>query len=99
MATADGNCRTVNALGRPRRGEQVRMPLKRGYGVGVAQEVSRGLPPDVVGPARTIAFGTSIVAPSASAVTVLVLVLAYAGFASPLVILITFAGRCAVRSA
>jgi amino acid transporter len=59
----------------------------------VAQEVSRGLPRDAVGPARTIAFGTSIVAPSASAVTVLVLVLAYAGFASPLVVLITFAGR------
>jgi Amino acid permease len=75
-----------------RRSEQLRMPLKRGYGMGVAQEVSRGLPRDVVGPARTIAFGTSIVAPSASAVTVLVLVLAYAGFASPLVILITFAG-------
>ena len=68
------------------------MPLKRGYGMGVAQEVSRGLPRDAVGPARTIAFGTSIVAPSASAVTVLVLVLAYAGFASPLVVLITFAG-------
>ena len=40
------------------------MPLKRGYGMGVAQEVSRGLPRDAVGPARTIAFGTSIVAGS-----------------------------------
>ena len=60
--------------------------------MGVAQEVSRGLPRDAVGPARTIAFGTSIVAPSASAVTVLVLLLAYARFASPLVVLITFAG-------
>jgi hypothetical protein len=28
----------------PRRSEQVRMPLKRGYGMGVAQGVSRGLP-------------------------------------------------------
>jgi hypothetical protein len=51
-------------------------------------ELARG----VVGSARTIAFGTSIVAPSASAATVLVLVVAYAGFASPLVVLITFAG-------
>src|ERR1700751_2909081 len=43
-----------------------------------------GLARGVVGSARTIAFGTSIVAPSASAATVLVLVVAYAGFASPL---------------
>jgi amino acid transporter len=53
---------------------------------------SDGLARGVVGSARTIAFGTSIVAPSASAATVLVLVVAYAGFASPLVVLITFAG-------
>ena len=51
-----------------------------------------GLARGVVGSARTIAFGTSIVAPSASAATVLILVVAYAGFASPLVVLITFAG-------
>ena len=58
-----------------------------------------GLARGVVGSARTIAFGTSIVAPSASAATVLVLVVAYAGFASPLVVLITFAGSlcCALR--
>jgi hypothetical protein len=54
-----------------------------------------GLARGVVGSARTIAFGTSIVAPSASAATVLVLVVAYAGFASPLVVLITFAGSLA----
>ena len=52
----------------------------------------RGLARGAVGRAQTIAFGTSIVAPSASAATVLVLVVAYAGFASPLVVLITFAG-------
>ena len=51
-----------------------------------------GLARGVVGSARTIAFGTSIVAPPASAATVLVLVVAFAGFASPLVVLITFAG-------
>jgi len=58
-----------------------------------------GLARGVVGSARTIAFGTSIVAPSASAATVLVLVVALAGFASPLVVLITFAGSlcCALR--
>ena len=59
-----------------------------------------GLARGVVGSARTIAFGTSIVAPSASAATVLVLV-AFAGFASPLVVLITFAGSlcCALSIA
>jgi amino acid transporter len=51
-----------------------------------------GLAREAVGWGRTIAFGTSIVAPSASAATLLVLVVAYAGFASPLVVLITFAG-------
>ena len=52
----------------------------------------------MVGPARVIAFGTSIVAPAGSAVTLLILVLAYAGFASPLVILICLAGSlcCAI---
>jgi amino acid transporter len=53
---------------------------------------ARGLARGVVGSARTIAFGTSIVSPSASAATVLVLVVAYAGFASPLAVLITWAG-------
>ena len=53
---------------------------------------TRGLARGVVGSARTIAFGTSIVSPSASAATVLVLLVTYAGFASPLVVLITFAG-------
>ena len=51
-----------------------------------------GLAAGVVGSARTIAFGTSVVSPSASAATVLVLLVAYAGFASPLVVLITLAG-------
>jgi amino acid transporter len=53
---------------------------------------SSGLAQKTVGRVQTIAFGTSIVAPSASAATVLVLVVAYAGYASPLVVLITFAG-------
>jgi amino acid transporter len=53
---------------------------------------TRGLARGVVGSARTIAFGTSIVSPSASVATVLVLLVAYAGFASPMVVLITWAG-------
>jgi hypothetical protein len=49
-----------------------------------------GLSGEIVGPARVTAFGTSLVAPAGSVVTVLVIVVSYAGFASPLVILITF---------
>jgi amino acid transporter len=62
---------------------------------------TRGLAAEAVGTVRLIAFGTSIVAPAASAVTVLVLVLAFAGFASPFVVLITFAGSlcCALSIA
>jgi amino acid transporter len=52
---------------------------------------TRGLASEAVGPVRIIAFGTSIVAPAASVVTVLVLVVAFAGFASPFVVLLTFA--------
>src|SRR6266568_2774043 len=57
---------------------------------------ARGLARGVVGSARTIAFGTSIVSPSASAATVLVLLVTYAGFASPLVVLITFEAATAL---
>ncbi len=58
-----------------------------------------GLARGVIGPARVIAFGTSIVAPAASVVTLLVVVVAYAGFASPLVVLITFvASLCCAAS-
>ena len=60
-------------------------------GLDVSSQQTSGLVPGAVGPGRVIAFGTSIVAPAASAVTVLVIVMADAGFASPLVILITFA--------
>jgi amino acid transporter len=61
---------------------------------------TRELAHEIVGPARVIAFGTSIVAPSASVVTVLILMVAYAGFASPLVVLITFAASlcCAMST-
>jgi len=62
---------------------------------------TRGLEAEAVGPARVIAFGTSIVAPAGSVVTSLVLVLAFAGFASPFVVLVTFAASlcCALSIA
>jgi amino acid transporter len=63
------------------------------------RQETRGLARDVVGSARVTAFGTSLVAPGASAVTVLVVMVAYAGFASPLVVLITFvASLCCALS-
>jgi amino acid transporter len=61
----------------------------------------RGLAPGIVGSARVTAFGTSHVAPAGSAITVLIVMVSYAGFASPLVVLITFAGSlcCALSIA
>ncbi|HEY6276553.1 MAG TPA: APC family permease [Streptosporangiaceae bacterium] len=53
---------------------------------------ARGLARGIVGTARVTAFGTSIVAPAASVITVLVVMTSFAGFASPLVVVITFAG-------
>ena len=44
---------------------------------------TRGLAHGIVGSARVTAFGTSIVAPAASVITALVIVVSYAGFASP----------------
>ena len=60
-----------------------------------------GLAHGVVGSARVIAFGTSIVAPAAAVVGGLVIVVSYAGFASPLVVLITFVASlcCAISIA
>ena len=60
--------------------------------MGANSQQARGLARGIVGSARVTAFGTSIVAPAASVITVLVIVVSYAGFASPLVVLITFAG-------
>jgi amino acid transporter len=66
------------------------VPRGRG-GMTADSQQAGGLVREAVGPGRVIAFGTSIVAPAASAVTLLVIVLADAGFASPLVVVITFA--------
>jgi amino acid transporter len=59
----------------------------------------RGLAPGVVGPARVIAFGASNVAPAGAVVAGLIIVVAHAGFASPLVVLIAFvASLCCASS-
>jgi amino acid transporter len=60
-----------------------------------------GLAHGIVGSTRVIAFGTSIVAPAGSVITALVVMEAYAGYAAPLVVLITFAGSlcCALSFA
>jgi len=50
-----------------------------------------GLAQGVVGSVRVVAFGASNVAPAGSVVAGLVIVVSYAGFASPLVMLIAFA--------
>jgi amino acid transporter len=74
---------------------------QEGRGVSAGSQEGRGLARDVVGSARVIAFGTSIVAPAVSVVALLAVVVAYAGFASPLVVLITFVGSmcCALSIA
>jgi len=58
-----------------------------------------GLARGAVGSARVIAFGASNVAPAGSVVAGLVIVVSYAGFASPLVVLIAFvAALCCASS-
>ena len=52
----------------------------------------------IVGPLRTIAFGASNVAPAGAIVGGLVIVVAYAGYASPLVVLIAFAASLCCAS-
>ena len=57
--------------------------------MGASVREPRGLAKGIVGSARVTAFGTSIVAPAASVITVLVIMVSYAGFAYPLVVLVT----------
>ncbi len=59
---------------------------------------SRGLAHGAVGPARVIAFGASNVAPAGAVVAGLIIVVSYAGFASPLVVLIAFAASLCCAS-
>jgi amino acid transporter len=66
-----------------------------GTSTGPVKELAHG----AVGPARVIAFGASNVAPTGAVVAGLLIVVAYAGFASPLVVLIAFiASLCCASS-
>jgi amino acid transporter len=69
--------------------------------MGASSHEAGGLAQGIVGSARVIAFGTSVVAPAASVIAGLVIVVSYAGFASPLVVLITFVASlcCAISIA
>ena len=60
---------------------------------------ARGLAHGAVGSARVIAFGASNVAPAGAVVGGLVIVVSYAGFASPLVVILAFvASLCCASS-
>jgi amino acid transporter len=59
---------------------------------------ARVLAPGVVGAARVIAFGASSVAPAGAVVAGLVIVVTYAGYASPLVVVIAFAASLCCAS-
>jgi amino acid transporter len=58
--------------------------------VDASRHEPRRLAQGVIGPARVTAFGTSNVAPAGAVVGGLVIVVSYAGFASPLVVLAAF---------
>ena len=66
--------------------------------MGASGHEFRGLAHGVVGSARVIAFGASNVAPAGAVVGGLVIVVSYAGFASPLVVLIAFAASLCCAS-
>jgi amino acid transporter len=62
-------------------------------------EDRRGLAHGVIGPARVVAFGVSSVAPAGSVVGGLVILVSFAGFASPLVVVFAFvASLCCANS-
>ncbi len=62
----------------------------RGYGLSAGSYGGRGLAHGVIGSARVIAFGLSSVAPAGSVVGGLFILVSYAGFASPLVVVVAF---------
>ena len=70
---------------------------ERRFGVAGDHE-ARGLARGVVGSARVIAFGASNVAPAGAVVGGLVIVVSYAGFASPLVVIVAFAASLCCAS-
>jgi amino acid transporter len=64
-----------------------------------SSDQGRGLAHGVVGSARVIAFGVSSVAPAGSVVGGLLILISYAGFASPLVVVVAFvASLCCASS-
>ena len=69
--------------------------------MGASSHEARGLARAAVGPTRVITFGVSNVAPAGAVVAGLVIMTSYAGFASPLVVLIAFAASlcCALSIA
>src|SRR6516165_9011808 len=67
-------------------------------GSGSSGQRTRSLASGVVGSARVIGFGASNVAPAGAVVAGLVIVASYAGFASPLVVLIAFAASLCCAS-
>src|SRR5580693_2722251 len=79
---------------------RVECAMRRGdCAVSASNDQAHGLARGLVGSARVTAFGTSIVAPAASVITALVIMVSYAGFASPLVVVITFvASLCCALS-
>jgi amino acid transporter len=81
-------------------GERALTSLSRGErrSGGAGDHAARGLARGVVGSARVIAFGASNVAPAGAVVGGLVIVVSYAGFASPLVVIIAFAASLCCAS-
>src|SRR6516164_2530069 len=75
--------------------------MVKGYGLSTDGVQARGLAHGVVGPARVVAFGVSSVAPAGSVVGGLVILVSYAGFAAPLVVVIALVASlcCAVSIA
>src|SRR5271170_5716048 len=69
--------------------------------MGARSQDASGLAHGVVGTVRVITFGVSNVAPAGSVVAGLIIMVSYAGFASPLVVLIAFAASlcCALSIA
>ena len=67
--------------------------------MGAGSQESRGLAHEVVGSARVVAFGVSTVAPAGSVVGGLLILVSFAGFASPLVVVVAFvASLCCASS-
>jgi amino acid transporter len=67
--------------------------------MGAGSQEGRGLAHGVIGSARVVAFGVSTVAPAGSVVGGLLILVSYAGFASPLVVVVAFvASLCCANS-